>query len=100
MLILDASIKTVIMSDNVDPTDALGEKTNNRGATGWIQPEAYDYSNYESSREQRRDWDGNARIYEWDGEEGDIGPEFPELEVELFGPPTERKQVKGIDFSK
>ena len=45
------------------------------------------------------EWEGNAKVYEWDGEEGDIGPEFPALEVELFGEPGSRAK-QGIDFSK
>jgi ATP-dependent RNA helicase DDX3X len=88
------------MSDSHTRSESKGGAINHTGISGWSQPEAYDYSNYESNHEQRRDWDGNARIYEWDGEHGDVGPEFPELEIELFGPPEDRKQVKGIDFSK
>ncbi|KAJ8123671.1 hypothetical protein ONZ43_g431 [Nemania bipapillata] len=45
------------------------------------------------------EWEGNARVYEWDGEEGDIGPEHPKLEFELFGNP-ETRDPQGIDFSK
>ncbi len=69
--------------------------------------EAYDY--------QKRGWaeryidgpidsdnatfDGNARVYYWDGEEGDVGPEYPELEDVLFGTAEERNYHSGIDFS-
>ncbi|KAF3768716.1 hypothetical protein M406DRAFT_23195, partial [Cryphonectria parasitica EP155] len=35
-------------------------------------------------------YDGNVRVYQWDGEEGDIGPEYPELELDIFGPPDQR----------
>ncbi|KAI1125782.1 P-loop containing nucleoside triphosphate hydrolase protein [Nemania abortiva] len=45
------------------------------------------------------EWDGNVRVYEWDGEEGDIGPEHPQLEFDLFGDPDSR-DPQGIDFSK
>ncbi|KAI1823686.1 P-loop containing nucleoside triphosphate hydrolase protein [Xylaria intraflava] len=45
------------------------------------------------------EWEGNVKVYEWDGEEGDIGPEMPELEVVLFGDPAKR-DPEGIDFNK
>lgn len=57
----------------------------------------YDYENFTS---QGGEYDGNARVYNWDGEEGDIGPEFPELEAELFGPPDKRDLPQGIDFTR
>ncbi|KAI0975815.1 P-loop containing nucleoside triphosphate hydrolase protein [Xylaria arbuscula] len=44
-------------------------------------------------------WEGNVRVYEWDGEEGDLGPEHPELESMLFGDPDTR-DPQGIDFNK
>ncbi|KAI1300441.1 P-loop containing nucleoside triphosphate hydrolase protein [Xylaria venustula] len=44
-------------------------------------------------------WEGNVRVYEWDGEEGDLGPEHPELESMLFGDPSTR-DPQGIDFNK
>src|SRR5690348_6780940 len=47
-----------------------------------------------------REWAGNARVYEWDGEDGEIGPEFPDLELELFGEPSRRGETLGVDFSK
>ncbi|KAJ4388357.1 hypothetical protein N0V85_007637 [Neurospora sp. IMI 360204] len=62
---------------------------------GWVEATPYEYDEF-ANRET--EWDGQARIYEWDGEEGDIGPEFPELEVQLFGPVEERGR-RGIDFS-
>lgn len=67
---------------------------------GWAKPEAYEYEKYNTTSEDPRGWDGSARVYEWDGMEGDVGPEYPELEIELFGPPEDRSQVKGIDFSQ
>ncbi|KAH7037445.1 P-loop containing nucleoside triphosphate hydrolase protein [Microdochium trichocladiopsis] len=43
-------------------------------------------------------WEHNARVYEWDGDEGEVGPEHPELEAALFGPPEERGG-HGINFA-
>lgn len=57
----------------------------------------YDYENLNG---RDGDYDGNAQVYHWDGEEGDLGPEFSELEAELFGPPEKRDLPQGIDFSR
>ncbi|KAK3393101.1 P-loop containing nucleoside triphosphate hydrolase protein [Podospora didyma] len=65
-----------------------------KALNGWVQPMPYDYSDSPGN-----EWDGNARVYEWDGEVGDIGPEFPDLELQLFGDP-EQRQSQGIDFTK
>lgn len=46
------------------------------------------------------EYDGNARVYHWDGDEGDIGPEFPELELEIFGPPDQRGEIYGPEIAK
>lgn len=64
----------------------------------WAPSQKYDYDQYADSR--GGDFDGNKRVYHWDGEEGDIGPEFPELEEELFGPADKRELPTGIDFSR
>lgn len=68
------------------------------GSNGWIKPQAYDYTAMDGS-DRTSGWDGSARIYEWDGEEGDVGPEHPELEIELFGRPEDRAEIKGLDFT-
>jgi ATP-dependent RNA helicase DDX3X len=64
---------------------------------GWIAATPYDYNAY--GADGGHVWEGNARVYEFDGETGDVGPEFPALEIELFGEPGNRAK-KGIDFSK
>ncbi|POS77715.1 DEAD box RNA helicase-PL10B [Diaporthe helianthi] len=64
---------------------------------GWAPSQKYDYDQYADSR--GGDFDGNKRVYYWDGQEGEIGPVFPELEVELFGPADKRELPSGIDFS-
>jgi hypothetical protein len=73
---------------------AMMEKV--KGA-GWNGRVAYDYADLQAT--QTVDWESNARVYEWDGEHGDVGPELPELELELFGDPYNRGGV-GLDFSK
>jgi ATP-dependent RNA helicase DDX3X len=62
----------------------------------WEKTTAYDYEAL-ASRENE-DWDGNAQVYQWDGDEGDVGPEHPELEKILFGEQTLDNEA--IDFSR
>ncbi|KAI2782137.1 DEAD-domain-containing protein [Daldinia loculata] len=61
----------------------------------WGQPVAFDYTETDVDRK----WGSNGAIYEWDGEEGEVGPVNPELELQLFGRPEER-HCAGVDFSK
>ncbi|SZF00554.1 unnamed protein product [Blumeria hordei] len=42
------------------------------------------------------DWHNNASVYVWDDDYGDVGPEFPDLERELFGSDLHVKS--GINF--
>lgn len=67
---------------------------------GWVEAEAVDYSAMESTSATHT-FGGNAAIYEWNDEYGDVGPKFPELEIDLFGDPESRdKGPVGLDFSK
>ncbi|KAI1434813.1 P-loop containing nucleoside triphosphate hydrolase protein [Xylaria sp. CBS 124048] len=43
------------------------------------------------------EWDSEVKIYHWDGEEGELGPEHPELEAKLFGNPDHR-DPQGLNF--
>ena len=60
---------------------------------GWTKPSAYDYT------DEAPTWDGNAAVYEFDGDTGDLGPEHPDLERQLFGDPNGTTNSHGIDFS-
>ncbi|KAL4897535.1 P-loop containing nucleoside triphosphate hydrolase protein [Aspergillus ambiguus] len=64
---------------------------------GWVEPAGYDYSKYALPKieeegapdfpQERQDvpeWAAKAAKYEWKDEYGDVGPEIPELEEELF----------------
>ncbi|EJT70577.1 ATP-dependent RNA helicase DED1 [Gaeumannomyces tritici R3-111a-1] len=75
------------------PTEPEPQTLESQG--GWVDRTAYDYGN----EERNHTWEGDARIYEWDGEEGDLGPEVPQLEDELFGPKNKDQGSAGIDFS-
>lgn len=102
-------------------TDA--PKINPQGA-GWVPKQAYDYATYSKSSKELHeiqqaqpaapvtnneeddavgglrdgDWAGNAAVYEWNEEYGDVGPKFPELEQQLFGAANHTRT--GIKFEK
>ncbi|KAI8957827.1 DEAD-domain-containing protein [Daldinia sp. FL1419] len=61
----------------------------------WGKPVAFDYTESDVDRQ----WGSNSAVYEWDGDEGEIGPVNPQLEIQLFGPP-EKRHCAGVDFSK
>src|SRR5437868_6330343 len=63
--------------------------------TNWVVKTQNDYSETTEGHE----WESNTAVYEWDEEEGDIGPEHPELESQLFGDPDKR-DPQGIEFNK
>lgn len=107
--VVDASADIAAPGDGVIATgnnndaaasDAVpaAERGANNEWTGHGQAK-YNYDEF-AARGGLDDFDGNARVYHWDGEEGDVGPEFPELEVELFGPPDQRLAVTPADFAK
>lgn len=96
------------LDDNSDLKDALpdapqGNGAQTAGAATEQQkaPQAYwgekTANNYDE--DQDVEWDGNVQVYEWDGEEGDLGPEHPDLETQLFGNPQTR-DAQGVDFDK
>lgn len=87
----------IAVSHSVDAGAMAAAPSGDSAANGWVKPEEYDYGEYATSGGK---FDGNAAVYHWDGEEGDLGPEFPQLEAELFGPPERRELPQGIDFTK
>jgi hypothetical protein len=52
---------------------------------GWTERTAFDYEKYLRNGDQKIDWFGAAKVYEWKDEYGDVAPEVPELEKILFG---------------
>ncbi|CAM1501746.1 Fc.00g037300.m01.CDS01 [Cosmosporella sp. VM-42] len=83
--------------------ETVGEQPTTEPATisleKWAKQEASDYTAGEDAGPQQT-WDGNVPVYQWDEEFGDVGPKFPELEIELFGPEDTRKERTGLDFSQ
>ncbi|KAM0556885.1 hypothetical protein ACHAPJ_005558 [Fusarium lateritium] len=65
----------------------------------WTEPQAIDYTSM-TSGDHGQDWGCNARAYVWQDEFGDVGPKYPELELELFGDPSTRHERTGLDFSR
>lgn len=65
----------------------------------WGEAQPYNYARYDENN-MDHEWEGNAQVYEYAGEDGEIGPEIPALEIQLFGEPERRGFTAGIDFSK
>ncbi|KAI1881887.1 hypothetical protein JX265_000713 [Neoarthrinium moseri] len=72
----------------------------------WVKKTAYNYANYNDDGAGAPDvtvttvdWESNAQVYHYDGEEGDVGPVHTQLETILFGNEDERDPT-GIDFTK
>lgn len=66
---------------------------------GWVGQQSIDYT-AAAAGEGVQTWDGNAPVYEWNDDFGDIGPKFPQVELDLFGDPATRNERTGVDFSK
>lgn len=79
------------MADSMSMGDLM------KSVPGWI-----DHKQAEASQTVGEGlvFDGNARVYEWSDEYGDVVPRVPELEDELFGVPDKRHSRTGLDFSK
>ncbi|KAI0476139.1 P-loop containing nucleoside triphosphate hydrolase protein [Xylariaceae sp. FL0804] len=100
----EEDMKAALPEHAPEHAPAVGSTTNNPDAPArdnWSkeldlpQRQGYDYSEGNDGHE----WGSSMAVYEWDGDEGDIGPEHPELEQVLFGDPDQR-EPQGIDFSK
>ncbi|KAM0252695.1 hypothetical protein ACHAP5_000987 [Fusarium lateritium] len=65
----------------------------------WAEPQAIDYTSMATGNPSQ-EWGCNARAYAWQDEYGDVGPKYPELELELFGDPATRHERIGLDFSR
>ena len=83
---------------NALPNEDKNESAQNGIDGNWVAPQAYDYTAMANPPENQT-WDGDAKVYAWDDEFGDVGPKFPELELELFGDPSSRHEHTGVDFS-
>lgn len=96
-LLNKAAHQTPPTTSHETATDTATGQDNTLVAEGWVDAQPYNYEAY--SAEAPATWDGNARVYEYDGESGEVGPEVPELELQLFGD-VENRVGHGIDFSK
>ncbi|KAG6137375.1 hypothetical protein E4U28_004593 [Claviceps purpurea] len=74
-------------------------KPDSGDSAAWVESQKTDYTAF-SVGENPQQFDGQAKIYQWDEDFGDVGPKFPELELELFGDPQTRHERAGLDFSK
>lgn len=60
---------------------------------GWTETTAFDYDSFQRQGGDDGKFLGEAAVYEWSGEYGDVAPEVPELEKILFG--TEHRTIEG-----
>lgn len=76
---------------------------------GWVEQQNFNYEATVPPQEEAADmnlptgselqgWMSRARKYEWKEEYGNVGPEDPDLEKELFG--SELRLKKGVEFDK
>lgn len=85
-------------------TEGLGAATASENKIilqdGWVKPLEYDYTQLShQGPDAPRDWEGNAPVYQWDEEYGDVGPEHAQLEEMLFGPVENRgTELTGIAY--
>ncbi|KXT15560.1 hypothetical protein AC579_6533 [Pseudocercospora musae] len=63
---------------------------------GWTETVAFDYDAFQRTGGNDGNWLGQAAVYEWSGEYGDVAPSVPELEKLLFG--TEHKVTEGSNM--
>lgn len=82
-----------------DQTATPGTQGYDASQGKWTEPQAIDYTSMATSGGDQQ-WGCNARAYAWQDEYGDVGPKYPELELELFGDPTIRHDRVGLDFSQ
>lgn len=83
--------ETAVGNAGTSNNDAAGEQSQKdqdfarAREAGWTDRTAIDYDTVQGGGDSNADWNGAARVYEWSGEYGDVGPEVPELEEVLFG---------------
>lgn len=87
------------------------EKFKQAREAGWVAPQAYNYETAQAKHgdpapsssveqvdtEEVAGWMHKAVKYEWQEEYGDVGPEVPELEKQLFGGDTRTKTGQFLD---
>ena len=65
---------------------------------GWVETVPVDYNVQQTTREDDyAHYLRNSAVYEWDDEYGDVGPEIPELEQDLFGGDFRVRQGQHMD---
>jgi len=113
-----ADMASALPPANADAAPAVpGADFKNPQEHGWVAKTNYDYETYNKSTKElaevqtsaaegsgavgglgRAEWACNAAVYEWNDEYGDVGPEYPELEEQLFR--SENRVRTGIKFEK
>lgn len=82
-----------------EANNSPGKENNPVIGEAWTEPKAVDYTSLEPANYEKP-WGSHERAYEWKDEYGDVGPKYPELELELFGDPDTRHERTGVDFAQ
>ncbi|KAB2580381.1 ATP-dependent RNA helicase ded1 [Lasiodiplodia theobromae] len=102
----DAAKPVVVEPPPTVPIEGAADRAREHG---FVAPVAYDYDNYKVTTKEEREtaaaegrylepgWAATAARYEWDDEYGEVGPEDPKLEEDLFR--HENVMRKGNAFS-
>ncbi|KAH7317202.1 P-loop containing nucleoside triphosphate hydrolase protein [Rhexocercosporidium sp. MPI-PUGE-AT-0058] len=109
-------------SEGVDVAAPAAAPMKNPQEYGWVAPVKYDYETYNKTTKELAeaqasglgesvdpedigvggiavgDWAGNASVFVWNDDFGDVAPRFPDLEKQLFG--SENHVRTGIKFEK
>lgn len=81
------------------PTAGEAEARERATAHGWTDTSKLDYG---ALTESAPVWASDAVVYEWDGEEGEVGPPNPALEERLFKSENQQRAgaaLKALDMN-
>ena len=77
----DAGVQEFQQPAHVDD-QAAAEAAEKAHAHGWVEGAKLNYEEFTTAGQPA--WASNAQVYEWTGDEGEVGPANAELEEQLF----------------
>jgi hypothetical protein len=90
----NTTFDTAALSGALNETDQTAFKDKAEEA-GWVGTVPVNYNLQQSSREDElAAYAASSAVYEWDDEYGDVGPEVPQLEEQLFNNAFRLRQGK------
>lgn len=93
----DSALDMTVLTGALSEAEKAANRERARDA-GWVETVPVDYNIQQTTREDDyAHYLRNSAVYEWDDEYGDIGPEVPELEQDLFGGDFRVRQGQHMD---